>query len=286
MANKTKRKKFSKKKITKKKIIELLPYIIILTILIFTFIYTLYQNITWLIDNHNTNKIINDLNTQTKININTSNSELINAPDEIYNDYWYYANKPFYNISFDEYLKTNQNTVGYIHLDNTNIDYPVVQSKNNTYYLNHSFNNHKNNAGWIFMDYRNNLDSLDDNTIIYGHGRKDGTMFGSLRTVLTNEWQNNKDNYVIWLSTPKTNYVFQIFSIYTIKEETYYLKTNFSNSKDKIEWLQTMKSRNKAPIKTEVNEQDKILTLSTCKNNSGDRIVVHAKLIKKQSTNL
>ena len=89
MANKTKRKKFSKKKITKKKIIELLPYIIILTILIFTFIYTLYQNITWLIDNHNTNKIINDLNTQTKININTSNSELINAPDEIYNDYWY-----------------------------------------------------------------------------------------------------------------------------------------------------------------------------------------------------
>ena len=167
-------------------------------------------------------------------------------------------------------------------MKNTNIKYPVVQANDNNYYLTHSFDKIENNAGWIFMDYRNNINALDDNTIIYGHSRIDGSMFGTLQNTLSNNWQSDQDNYVIFMSTPKENMVFQIFSIYTIKSESYYITTQFNNNYEKEKWINTMKKRNIAPINTEVNINDKFLTLSTCKNNQDERIVIQAKLIKKQ----
>ena len=108
-------------------------------------------------------------------------------------------------------------------------------------------------------------------------------MFGSLKKVLTNSWQKNKENYVIRISTPKENMLFQIFSVYTIDAESYYITTNFVRPERKIKWIEDMKERNIAPINTEVSVEDKILTLSTCQNNNGKRIVVHAKLIKKET---
>ena len=81
----------------------------------------------------------------------------------------------------------------------------------------------------------------------------------------------------------KENLVFQIFSIYTIASENYYIETDFSSSADKEKWLNTMKERNTTSFNTSVNTNDKILTLSTCQNNNGGRIVVQAKLIKRQS---
>lgn len=210
---------------------------------------------------------------------------LINPPeDEIKTqeyDYWYYANKPFYEVDFTELLKENSDTIAFIHINNTNVNYPVVQTNNNEYYLNHAFDKSKNSAGWVFMDYRNNFNEMDDNTIIYGHGRRNKTVFGSLRETLSNTWQQNPDNHIINLSTPDKNYVYQIFSIYTIKSETYYITTNFFSSSDKEVWITEMKNRNIATdIKTEVNKNDKILTLSTCYNDNGLRTVIHAKLIK------
>ena len=107
-------------------------------------------------------------------------------------------------------------------------------------------------------------------------------MFGSLKNLFSSIWQKDKDNYVIYLATPKESMIFQIFSIYTIQKENYYMKTDFSSDDEKQEWLYTMKERNEAEIDTDVDINDKILTLSTCKNNRGGRIVVQAKLIKRQ----
>ena len=135
------------------------------------------------------------------------------------------------------------------------------------------------------MDYRSNLDDLGDNTVIYGHARLDRTLFGSLKDTLSSSWQENPDNYVIFLSTPKENMIFQIFSIYTIQKEGYYITPNFSSRGKKQKWLDVMKQRNIAPIDTEVNIDDKILTLSTCQNNQGGRVVVQSKLIKRQKRN-
>ena len=165
----------------------------------------------------------------------------------------------------------------------TNINYPVVQTNNNDYYLTRSFDKKKNYAGWVFMDYRNNIDNLSVNTVIYGHGREDKTVFGSLQNALNKKWQENKDNYIIWLSTEKENMMFQIFSIYTIKSELYYIETDFPTEESKKTWIDTMVSRNIGIKKTPVSYDDKILTLSTCENAYGGRIVVQAKLIKRQA---
>ncbi len=244
-----------------------------------------YQLWHWSNDNKGIKKIISDLAKEVKQTEVLETGDLVNPPDEKDNDYWQYIKVPFLEVDFTNLQKKNLDTVAFIHMENSNINYPVVQAKDNDYYLTHAFDKSKNDAGWVYMDYRNNSQELADNTIIYGHGRLDTTVFGSLKNVLTKKWQTNKNNYSIRLSTPFVNYVFQIFSIYTIQEESYYIQTSFKTTASKEKWLTTMKERNQAPIDTAVNNNDKILTLSTCQNNQGGRIVVHAKLIKQQIRN-
>ncbi len=238
--------------------------------------------VKWVYDNHSIKQINKEMENSINKNINNYDGVLVNAPSNKNSNYYYYVKFPFYEVEFNNLLSQNTETVGFIYVKNTLISYPVVQAKDNNYYLNHTFLKKSNSAGWVFMDYRNNINELDDNTIIYGHARLDGTMFGSLKNVLTSFWQDERDNYVMFFSTPKENMLFQIFSIYTIKQENYYITTNFSNALEKEKWLETIKQRNIAPVNTEVDINDKFLTLSTCKNRQGDRIVVHGKLIKRQ----
>ena len=185
---------------------------------------------------------------------------------------------------FDKLKKMNSDIVGYIEVDNTNISYPVVKSSDNSYYLNHSYKKEKNNIGSIFLDYRNDLDNLSKNNIIYGHGRLDNTMFGSLNNLLDSNNLDSKESYYITLSTPNSIMTFKIFSVYTIPKEGYYIKTYFSSNKYFKEFLETIMKRSIYNFNTDVNTNDKILTLSTCKDNFGKRVVVHAKLLKKEET--
>ena len=185
---------------------------------------------------------------------------------------------------FEKLKEINTDIVGYIEVDNTNISYPVVKSSDNSYYLNHSYKKEKNNIGSIFLDYRNDLDNLSKNNIIYGHGRLDNTMFGSLNNLLDSNNLDSKESYYITLSTPKSIMTFKIFSVYTIPKEGYYIKTYFSSNKYFKEFLETIMKRSIYNFNTDVNTNDKILTLSTCKDNFGKRVVVHAKLLKKEET--
>lgn len=185
---------------------------------------------------------------------------------------------------FDKLKKMNSDIVGYIEVDNTNISYPVVKSSDNSYYLNHSYKKEKNNIGSIFLDYRNDLDNLSKNNIIYGHGRLDNTMFGSLNNLLDSNNLDSKESYYITLSTPNSIMTFKIFSVYTIPKEGYYIKTYFSSNKYFKEFLETIMKRSIYNFNTDVSTNDKILTLSTCKDNFGKRVVVHAKLLKKEET--
>ena len=185
---------------------------------------------------------------------------------------------------FEKLKEINTDIVGFIEVDNTNISYPVVKSSDNSYYLNHSYKKEKNNIGSIFLDYRNDLDNLSKNNIIYGHGRLDNTMFGSLNNLLDSNNLDSKESYYITLSTPKSIMTFKIFSVYTIPKEGYYIKTYFSSNKYFKEFLETIMKRSIYNFNTDVNTNDKILTLSTCKDNFGKRVVVHAKLLKKEET--
>ena len=181
-------------------------------------------------------------------------------------------------VDFSSLLKENKEVKGWVQIPNTNINYPFVQHSDNSYYLTHSFDNSYNNAGWIFLDYRNNIEQLDTNTIIYGHGRVDGTMFGSLKNVLTEEWLNDSNNYKIIIYLPETTYTFEIFSAYHINTTDDYLKTNFNSIKEYEEFLNLIKNRSTYSFPTTVSTNDKILTLSTCFNDK-EKMVVHGKLI-------
>lgn len=181
--------------------------------------------------------------------------------------------------NFSSLLTENSNTVGWIRVNNTNINYPVVQHTDNSYYLTHSFNNEYNSAGWIFVDYRNKLDGTDKNIIIYGHNRMDGSMFASLKNVLNKDWYTNEDNYKINLYTINGTKTYEIFSIYKIESENYYTTTSFNSTNEYSNFLNTVKNRSIYNFNVELNNRDSILTLSTCANNNKYRVVLHAKKI-------
>lgn len=196
------------------------------------------------------------------------------------NPYWEYVQMNLIDVDFNDLKNINPSTIGWIQVNGTNINYPFVQTNDNKYYLNHSFNKSKNSAGWVFMDYRNNISVLDKNTIIYAHGRLDNTMFGSLKNILTSGWLNNKNNYIVKLSTEYENNLWQVFSVYKIKTTNDYLQISFISNESFLEFTDKLIKRSDFNFNTKVNENDKILTLSTCYNEK-EKVVLHAKLIKK-----
>jgi sortase B len=182
-------------------------------------------------------------------------------------------NKKIIDINY--YIKMNKDTIGFIIVNNTNISYPFVQTNNNSYYLNHSFDKSYSNSGWLFMDYRNNYLN-NKNTIIYAHARIDGTMFGTLKNTIKKNWYKNKSNHLITIITKNNTYYYQIFSSYIINNENYYITTDFKDDKEYINFLNIINKRSIYNYNVKLNSQDKILTLSSCYNNN-KKIVVHAK---------
>lgn len=207
----------------------------------------------------------------------------INPPYEKNDIYYQLISENFLDIALDHYFNQNNDTVGWIEVSGTNVNYPFVQTSDNKYYLNHNFNKTKNKAGWIFADFRNNFQNLNYNTIIYGHRRVDGSMFGTLKNLLSSTWFQENMHHLIKIKTLNNNYLFQIFSVYTIKKESYYLKTFFVNKDEFNKFLKTIIERSEVKFNTSISDKDKILTLSTCLDNFGNRIVIHARLIKKES---
>lgn len=176
-------------------------------------------------------------------------------------------------------LTINPDVVGWLKINETNIDYPVVQSSDNDYYLKHNLYNETDKNGWIYMDYRNSSYEMDANTIIFGHNMYySGIMFGTLANAYKKSWYSNPENQIISFDTIYESNQYQIFSIYKIPKSTDYLKTYFADDNEFIEFVNLIKGRSVNDFGIEVNPGDKILTLSTCSNHS-DRLVVHAKLI-------
>lgn len=199
----------------------------------------------------------------------------------------YYGPPSAYYTRFDQVFETlkqkNQDTVGWITVNNTKINYPIVQTNNNTYYLNHDFNKYKNSMGWIFMDYRNDNTNLDRNTIIYGHNIKQGILFGTIKNMMNSNWYKKPENQIITFNTPTKNMKWKIFSLYQIKTTEDYLNIAWNTDEEYESFLNMLKSRSKADFGVELNKDSKILTLSTCFSHS-TRHVVHAVLIEEIDT--
>ena len=255
-------------------------YFFILVIPLPLLIFSTYEIINYLIDSPNTKEIITNVINKTEIiEYESEDAEIIETEEHPDTPYWNFIKMNLIDVDFSELKNTNSDTVAWLYVGGTNINYPVVQTSDNDYYLTHSFDKSSNKAGWLFMDYRNNKNEYKENTIIYAHNRKDKTMFGSLDNLLTSDWYNVEDNRVIKMSSETHNTLWQIFSVYTIETTNDYIRTYFENTEDYLGFLNLIKGRSYRNFKTSINSNDKVLTLSTCHGET-KKLVVHAKLIK------
>lgn len=248
---------------------------------------SLYNIIVWKKENDevdNTLKEINDIVKPKEVE-DDSKVEYIEPEDDTVpntDPFWQFKEMNLLYVDFSELKTINPKTVGWIEVKGTNVNLPYVHYSNNSYYLNHSFDNSHNSSGWAFLDYRNNAKSLDRNNIIYAHGRMNGSMFGSLRNLLKKDWQKDKSNYVIRTSTETENTMWQIFSVYHIPTTNDYIQVTFKDDNEFEEFTKLILGRSMFDFNTTVSKTDKILTLSTCYS-STEKLVVHAKLIKKEA---
>lgn len=243
----------------KKKLFNVVMRIIELIFLILL-VYSSINIFKWYNNNKENKQIINEIAESVTINEDTNEEKK-------------------YKINFEELKQKNSDTVAWLKVENTNIEFPIVQANNNSYYLTHNFNKKYNVAGWIFADYKNKLDGTDRNIVVYGHNMRNNSMFGSLKDVITEEWYNNEENKYITFVTENEYQTYQVFSVYQIKTEDYYIKTEFK-SNEFTEFIDTITKRSKKDFGINVSKEDTILTLSTCANNNKYRVVLHSVRVK------
>ena len=260
-------------------------YKLCLSFSLLVFLFTSVIIVNWLRQGYSIKKLNNNIVESTDI-YKVEEGTLYNIETIEENNYgsqyWKYLQTPLSEVDFTELLKENSDTVGWIIVHDTNINYPVVQTNDNDYYLNHAYDKTSNSAGWVYADFRDNFNVFSKNMVIYGHGRKDKIMFGSLTRALDKKWYTKQENQIIQLSTLKYNTMWQIFSIYTIPAESYYITTDFESNSEYAAFLGEMLNRSIYNFNVNLSTDDKILTLSTCYNDNGIRLVVQAKLVKLQ----
>ena len=237
--------------------------IIIYMILLFVLIYSGIKIFKWYKDKTNNNKIAEQI--KSTVIVEDKNED---------------ENKEEYTVDFNKLKEQNNETVAWIKVNNTNVEYPVVRATNNSFYLKHSFDKSSNSAGWIFADCRNKFDNTDKNIVIYGHNMRDGSMFGSMLNILNSKWYENEENTNITLYTENEKSIYKVFSVYKIENEDYYIKTEFKNGNEFEGFIKNLKKRSIKDFNVDVSKDDNILTLSTCANNNKYRVVLHAKKVK------
>ena len=221
----------------KKKVLRVIKYLLIIIMLL-----ALINIFIWYRENQKVKKIVSNV------------SEYLVLDDD------------GYKIKEEEIKKENEDTVGWLKVDGTNIDYPVVQAKDNDYYLSHDYYKNKNSAGWVFMDYRNKLN--DNNIIIYGHHRKDRSMFGDVDKLFSKDFYKNHDGKIL-LVVGEENIYFEIFSVYSLDALEIDLEPNYRD-------IEELKKKSLINFKKDFKSgEGQLITLITCHNNNKDRLIVH-----------
>ncbi|MBQ7921533.1 MAG: class B sortase [Clostridia bacterium] len=172
----------------------------------------------------------------------------------------------------------NEDIYGWIHVDGTNIDYPLVQGDDNDFYLDHAFTGDPLVIGSIFVDYRNDdMIMRNYNTVFYGHNITSGKMFHDVENFFKDEYFYNK---LIYVYTLDGIYIYEPFAIYQSRYDNNYFKTGFTSFDDFLEFTEKVKGDATKLKDLEFAETDRMITLSTCTNGAAtDRYALHAKLV-------
>lgn len=200
--------------------------------------------------------------------------ELIEIPEET-------IETEDFNIDFSSLQNINSDVIGWILVEGTQINYPIVQGENNYYYLNHSFDKKWNSLGSIFADYRSSNDFSDYNTFIYGHHTKNGSMFGELYKYMNEAFLREHPTYMLY--TPSGNYIAEIFSAYIDNTTSESYNQKFNSIEEYKKYIDMIKEKSNYKTEVDVNtKEDKIITLYSCSHESNrqktDRYYIHAVL--------
>lgn len=183
---------------------------------------------------------------------------------------------PVYPIEVKEdYLRAvNQDYVLWIAIPGTSINYPVVQGEDNNHYLRYTFRNTENVAGSVYLDYRTPKEKRLEvfNTIFIGHNRQDGTMFSDLLKYQDESFRD--ENPYIYLIMNNVEYVYEIYAFYELEPAS--IVYNPTTTADR--YLPYVEQHNSYQRKIDVTEEDNIITLYTCNEDSSGRFLCHAVL--------
>ena len=169
---------------------------------------------------------------------------------------------PKSEIDFETIWQTCPDVVGWITIEGTLIDYPIVQGEDNDFYLSHLPNKTRNEAGSIMMDKANAADFSDDVSILHGHHMRSGSMFGNLE--LFEKEAYYKEHPMMRLYTPQGDYDVAIFAAYSVDGSTFGYPTNFITEDEFKAFYQRANTRTPYRTGVEVVYGDRMLMLSTC----------------------
>ena len=205
-----------------------------------------------------------------------------NTPDTLTDNYKKVLETKLLNADINALKTINPDTIGWISNDYLKISYPIVRGAYNGYYSSHDYMKGDSNGGWIYLDSNTDLNKIDRNNVIYGKSDINSTFFYSLKSVLTPDFAKDINNQIIKVSTVDADTLWLVFSIYEIPNEDYYLTNEFKDDNEFKAFIKTINERSVHDFNVDLDEYDKILTLTTNKDND-TRIVVHAKLVKINS---
>ena len=181
-------------------------------------------------------------------------------------------------VDFESLKAINPDVKGWLYIEALDISYPVVQGPDNDAYLHTTYEGTSNFAGSIFLDYQNQGDFSDGNTIVYGHNMKNLSMFGKLKQMYESE--KYKDSKYLWICTPNGKYRYEIFSMQYAKvgSDVY---TLFSAHDEQFEaYVKKMAKQSKVDMKAlGLGKDDYVVTLSTCTSDESVRFVVQARWV-------
>lgn len=188
-------------------------------------------------------------------------------------------------VDFAGMWETNEDVYAWITVPGTVIDYPVLQhATDNTYYLNYNIDGSYGYPGCIYTENMNSRDFTDNNTVIYGHNMKNGTMFANLHKFEDSTFF--EEHSKVYIYTPEKELTYTIFAAYIYDDRHLLYSFDFANEQVYANYLEdilNMRSMN-ALIREDVavSAEDKIITLVTCIGNQPDkRLLVQAVLDNK-----
>ncbi len=188
----------------------------------------------------------------------------------------------YYYIDFEELLSINPDTIGWIRFDQPEIiNYPIVQTTDNSTYLTKTFQSTDNNYGTLFVDVKNGGTFDDANTIIYGHNMKNGSMFGSLDSYQDEEYYIENPYFYIYTPDGKAS-KYQVCAVEIVSAVSDRYTISFASDEDYSSYINSMFSSDYYDTGAVVDTSSKLVTLSTCTSDDDSRLIVQGVKIEEK----